>query len=98
MCVCVSWRRAWGWGTQSACEVLWLTTCVFETLSFHVFFFFVFFFFPRVRGFGGWGVLRVGSRVMRERERIKEPGLRHVVLVWRDGGSGFSLLQPARPL
>lgn len=33
----------WGWrgggkGTQSACEVLWLTTCVFESLSFHVFF------------------------------------------------------------
>lgn len=26
-----------GWGTQSACEVLWLTTCVFESLSFHIF-------------------------------------------------------------
>lgn len=28
------------WSTQSACEVLWLTTCVFESLSFHIFIFF----------------------------------------------------------
>lgn len=42
---------------------------------------------------GSWGMRE------KERERIKEPGLGHVVLVWGaacgDGGSGFSLLQPA---
>lgn len=106
MCVSVGWvvggdesvGCGGGCSTQSACEVLWLTTCVFESLSFHIFFFF---FFPRVRSRGkyivrGWG----GEREVKQgREIIKEPEIRHVVLVWgatcRDGGSGFSLLQPA---
>lgn len=26
-----------GWSTSSACGVLWLTTCVFESLSVHIF-------------------------------------------------------------
>lgn len=46
MCVSVGWvvggdesvGCGGGCSTQSACEVLWLTTCVFESLSFHIFF------------------------------------------------------------
>lgn len=69
-----------GEGTESACKVLQLTTCVFESQSFHVFVFFRF--VSHGEGLGSACSMRTGRREGSMRERIKEPGVGHVVLIW----------------
>lgn len=78
VCECVKAGGGGCAGTQSACEICWLTTCVSQSSSFHVF-------LPWRWGGGGalaWG----GERKVWERLQTRTG---HVVLVW---GPGFPLL------